>query len=218
MKKISIMGDSISTYEGFNPPGYHVYYTPFNRRQYGLYSVNDTWWWRVIKKLGGELCVCAGYSGGMVSGIDFPAACCQRRIDELSGEKGKPDIILCYIGTNDYGYGVNISGDNETSFAYAYELMIKRMKNTYPDADIVCATLMKPEEDFEPFVPVNGKGYDLYDYNRPIREACRRQKVFLADLADDDIRFSAPGGSIHPNRAGHKTIADQFISELNKFF
>ena len=49
--KISILGDSISTYEGWNPPRFTVFYKDAIKRIHGLEQVEDTWWYRVIKEL-----------------------------------------------------------------------------------------------------------------------------------------------------------------------
>ena len=44
---VSILGDSISTYSGFNPSGYEVYYNKTMQKLNGLRSVYDTWWAKV---------------------------------------------------------------------------------------------------------------------------------------------------------------------------
>ena len=76
---ISIMGDSISTFESFNPDGYCVFYDAQMQRVNGLGSVSDTWWDRVIKRMDGRLCVNNSYSGSKVTGDSFPAAACRSR-------------------------------------------------------------------------------------------------------------------------------------------
>ena len=55
--KFSIMGDSISTYEGYNPFLYDVFYTEERAALAGLRSADDTWWMQVIHAFGGELCI-----------------------------------------------------------------------------------------------------------------------------------------------------------------
>lgn len=51
--KISILGDSISTYVGYNPYGYAVYYKDDRLCDNDITDVNDTWWKQVIDALGG---------------------------------------------------------------------------------------------------------------------------------------------------------------------
>ena len=99
--KISIMGDSISTFEEFNPPHYKVFYTLSMAKANGLQSVDDTWWKQVIDGLGGELCVNNSYSGSTVVGIGEMPACSEQRCEGLHFDNNTPDIVLIYMGTND---------------------------------------------------------------------------------------------------------------------
>ena len=106
---VSFLGDSISTYSGFNPEGYAVFYDAEMQKRNGLNSVYDTWWAKVNQELRAYLCVNNSYSGSRVSGTDFPAGCCSERIMHLHTPKYKPNLILIYLGFNDFGYGVPIS-------------------------------------------------------------------------------------------------------------
>ena len=121
---VSILGDSISTYDGYNPKGYAVYYDEYMQMRNGLQSVYDTWWAKVNQALGAFLCVNDSYSGCMVSGVDFPAGCSQERIMNLRTSEYMPDLILIYMGINDFGNGVPIScaplsNDGRTNLAYS---------------------------------------------------------------------------------------------------
>lgn len=49
-KKISFMGDSISTFQYWNPLGYSVFYNDEIARQAGIEKCNDTWWGNVSCK------------------------------------------------------------------------------------------------------------------------------------------------------------------------
>ena len=57
MKLVSVFGDSISTFNGFNPNGYAVYYDREQQIANGLNSVYDTWWAKVNQALHAFLCV-----------------------------------------------------------------------------------------------------------------------------------------------------------------
>ncbi len=54
---VSILGDSISTYSGYNPKGYTVFYDAEMQKRNGLYSAYDTWWAKVNQELRAYLCV-----------------------------------------------------------------------------------------------------------------------------------------------------------------
>ena len=60
---VSIVGDSISMYEGYSPNGYKVFYNRTMQIANGLNSVYDTWWAKVDQWLHAYLCVNNSYSG-----------------------------------------------------------------------------------------------------------------------------------------------------------
>ena len=66
MKRISILGDSICTFEGYNAPGYYIYYNKEIQKENGISSVSDMWWYKTIAYLNGELCVNNSCAGSMV--------------------------------------------------------------------------------------------------------------------------------------------------------
>ena len=48
---VSVLGDSISTYEGYIPANYKLYYDEDRQKINGLISVYDTWWAKVNQYL-----------------------------------------------------------------------------------------------------------------------------------------------------------------------
>ena len=224
MSMISILGDSISTFEGMNPQGYAVFYEGEKREINELETEEETWWGRVLNVLGADLCVNASYSGSRMSGLIFPAGCSDERLLALRTEACVPDIILVFMGYNDFAYGVPVAcksdeclTDRKMTFSGAYELVLSHLKILYPHSRIVCGTLMRsrvrgrigwqfPEIiDAEPFER----------YNEAIRTACRKCGVELADLSAYDMAYETLDGS-HPTALGHKTIADLWIKEMKK--
>lgn len=104
--RISILGDSISTFAGCIAEGNRVYYQPPQTHLTGVESLSQTWWMRVIEGVGGRLCANASYSGSMVQGNGFPAAEQPGRAEQLLESNGKaPDAVLVFMGVNDYGWG-----------------------------------------------------------------------------------------------------------------
>jgi lysophospholipase L1-like esterase len=222
--KISILGDSVSTYTGYNPEDYAVYYQEPMLWKNGMESVNDTWWMQVITALGGELCMNDSYSGSRVAGKRFPAACSDERIRMLRNENASPDLILVYIGYNDWGYGVIpqrtglpfLFRHDPEVFDDAYELMLTKLKASYPGADIVCGTLIKTclEGDEEWKFPSRFGGFEFDEYNRLIRACCRKKGCRLAELREQDIRYETHDGS-HPTKKGHRQIAELWLNVLS---
>ena len=212
--KVSIMGDSISTYTGYNPRGYEVFYEYYEQQENGMRSVQDTWWSIVLEEQKAKLCVNGSYSGSLVSGEIFPAAESTERIEALHKDVVLPDVIMVYIGFNDFGYGVSIS-----KFSDAYSHMLDQLKSRYPDAKIVCGTIIrtylrdKPEWTF----PEINRGVRLDDYNDAIRSACAGQGVYLADTTEQEVRYETLDGT-HPTRKGHAEIAMAWNACLRGIF
>lgn len=82
----------LSTYEGYNPSEYSVYYKGDRLYDNELESVNDTRWKIVIDALGGELCVNNSFSGSLVTGEFDSSACSDARCCALHDEVA-PDLI-----------------------------------------------------------------------------------------------------------------------------
>lgn len=104
--RISVLGDSISTFAGCVAEGNRVYYEPPRTHLTGVESLSQTWWMQVIEGVGGRLCANGSYSGSMVQGKGFPAAEQPGRAEQLLGSGDQvPDAVLVFIGVNDYGWG-----------------------------------------------------------------------------------------------------------------
>ena len=166
MRTFSILGDSISTFTGFVPAENHVYYEGERLEGTGVLAVADTWWAKVVDRLGG-----ASFSGSMVEGAGFPAACSSRRIDQVAGPAGEaPDEAIVFIGINDYGWGgaeaqaagrsaatpvdLDLSARPEriagrapagaaTRFGSAYRAMLSSLRIAYPDTRGWCMRLVR---------------------------------------------------------------------------
>lgn len=221
MKQISIIGDSISTYYGFVPDGYKVYYNEEIALENQLTSVDDTWWRIVCKHLGAEICVNNSYSGSRVSGEGFPCASSDERTSSLHTESATPDLILLYIGANDFGRGIGIKENpffyKEAIFYNSYKEMLQKIMRNYPNSQIICATLMKSSVKGNPQweYPLSKTGISLEEYNEAIREIANNVGVLVADLEALNTPYETLD-TLHPTREGHKTIANAWITELNR--
>lgn len=212
--KFSIMGDSISTYEGYNPFLYDVFYTEERAMQAGLRSVNDTWWMKVIRHFGGELCMNDSYSGSYVAGSTPASAHSNERVSKLKAEGCSPDIVLVCMGANDCGGGITLHGENvndEYAFDTTYGIMLARIKKLLPEAQIYCATIMLTDEE------ASGKYKFRLDYiekyNDVIRQVAKEHGCVLIEMFDKHIGYTTIDG-LHPDKAGHQTIANMIINGI----
>lgn len=209
---VSVLGDSISTYEGYIPPNYKVYYDEDRQKINGLTSVYDTWWAKVNQYLKAYLCVNNSFSGSKVSG-EFPSASSEKRASALHKMEHYPDVILVYMGTNDFGFGVPVE-----TFAKDYRKMLERLRKNYPSARILCATIARSYIQGKPDwkYPEMYGGTALEEYNQAIRDAVNeRDDIVLMDLPEEGIRYETLDGT-HPTRRGHEELAQMWIGCLEK--
>ena len=213
MKLVSILGDSVSTFQGTNPRGYSVFYDTSMQRVNGLNSVSDTWWDRVITGMNARLCVNNSYSGSRVTGDCFPAAACEERLQNLGTQGEQPDYILIYAGFNDFAGGAELISSLDTyGFEDSYDQMLRTIRQNYPSARTVCATLMRTRVrgDHNWQFPEYWAGIGLEDYNNVIRWTAQENRCDLADLARSSVRYETLDGA-HPTAQGHREIAENWI-------
>ena len=109
-KKVSVIGDSISTFRGYIPFGYSVYYP---RADCTFLSVEDMYWHRLIYKhmTNARLERNIAYSGSLVTnvtvdGLDTSNTYFAKRFIQQNGV-GDADIVLIHGGTNDWNKNVS---------------------------------------------------------------------------------------------------------------
>ncbi len=202
-KRWSILGDSISTFQGFTPPG-GVYYAPSSGPVTGVNTVEDTWWMRVIRAKDGELLANNSWSGSTAAESGNLGAASLSRIRKLGPNGVSPDMILVFTGLNDVGRYVPLE-----VFRADYETMLRRIKARYTDAEVWCGTLLVGYIERPLFPKLSYFGRRLEEYNAAIRSAAEAAGARLADLA----ALGDPGGSyesmdgLHPSGAGMGQVA-----------
>lgn len=224
-KKFSILGDSISTLEGYNPIGYKLFYTGDICEKAEVRDIGDTWWGKVIKHFGGELLVNNSWSGSRVTKLPnreriFPSGCSDERTSALHDGSVMPDVIIVYMGTNDWAFGVTteyvdslLGEDTQLSeFRCAYNVMLQKIKYNYPNAEIWCCTLnttyMSSAPDFA--FPYTYGGAHIEGFNNRVRDIAKQNNCRLIDLYSCQTPYDSIDGS-HPNVRGMETLASLMI-------
>ena len=204
--RISILGDSFSTFAGYTPKDC-VFYDSYVQWETGVKTVEDTWWMQVIRAFDAELGINNSVAGSMVSGNLSTSAMAEERIQAL-GENGLPDLILVSAGCNDWGFCVL-----PEEFESAYQTMLCRLKNTYPYAQIWCCTLPEGKEpEGEVFFNIDGT-ISKRIYSDIIRDCVQKAEVHLADLEKYQKEYETVDG-VHPNKEGMKMLAGLWMKEL----
>ncbi len=230
-KNFSILGDSISTLDGFNPNGYNFFYTGENCIKSGVSNMSDTWWGKVTEFFGGDLLVNNSWADSRVTKSPdrdepFPSGCSDKRTSSLHINNVMPDVVIVYLGTNDWVKGVKIDSEetqllmpvHSDCFCEAYEIMIQKLKENYPKSEIWCCTLgstfMSNNSNFE-FPKMYG-GKDIDEYNQIIKNTASKMDCKIIDIAKYDIPFDTVDGS-HPTKDGMSTIATAVIRETDEY-
>ena len=205
----SVLGDSISTFQDYTPPG-GVYYAPSSGPVTGVNAVEDTWWMRVIAALGGTLLANNSWSGSTVSAAGNLGACSESRIRKLAPEGETPDRILVYSGLNDISRYIPLE-----AFRADCALMLRRLRAAFPEAEIWCGTLVTGYLGEPPLFPrLSYFGERLAEYDPAIRDAAGEAGVRLADLAaldgQSESRYESMDG-LHPSGTGMKQLAELWL-------
>ena len=258
-KYVSILGDSISTFNGYSNNATVNSTISGNGHRYDagtadtkpgsfclLESVNDTWWMHFANRSGMKLLVNNSWAGSQVfggktsDGRVIPAAyldrCVNLHDNTLDNNPGNapinPDVIFVYLGINDYNFNrskvgtgtvdyaglVNSDGTYVTpeTFGEAYGIMLHKMRNTYPDAQIFVMTLL-PENLYS----VDKNAWE--QHNTYIRAAAEYYDIPLIDLAENCAitwenysRYMID--KIHPTTAGMKLISNCIEAELASYY
>ena len=212
--RISILGDSYSTFVGWVVPDTNlIWYYPtesqYHQKGNDVCAVEQTWWHQVIMHMGAKLERNNAYSGATIcyTGYrpkkDMPHAdYSDRAFITRSNWLGNPDVILVCGATNDSWCGAPI-GDyvfgNWTdkllySFRPAMAKLLYDLKGNYPMARIV-------------FI-LNSELKD--EINESVHTICKHYNVPCLDLHDIDKQWG------HPSIAGMKAFADQVVEFLKK--
>lgn len=223
VKKVTIMGDSYSTFEGWsnrdiegNPNNYFVYYP--HKRNTDVTSVEKTWWYMLCQNPEFELEISNSYSGSVVSnthygGIDVTGTdlSFMHRVGKNSygvDYNGNPDIILVFGGTNDCWANVELGDyvyDNWSAadlkcFRPAFSKLIASLHTLYPDAMVYCIN--------------NCVANDFHGITKPfaksIKNVCKHYGVTNITLEDIETTDG------HPTYAGMQSICEQVYYVLKR--
>lgn len=205
--KVTIFGDSYSTYEGYLTPDTNEvwYFAPGPRKQKNndVSRVEETWWWQVIDRMGWKLERNNSYSGSTVcctgyNKDDYTPRAFITRMPNL----GEPDIILICAATNDswcgapvgeYKYG-EWTKEELYSFRPAMAKLCWGLKANYPTARILFMLNSELKEET----------------NESIRTILKHYNIPLLELKNVDKQAG------HPSVAGMKSIADQVVKYFSK--
>lgn len=204
IKNVMIFGDSYSTFSGFIPEGYAVYYSKKDAHETGVNQVDKTWWRQLFDDMNFNLVRNDSWSGSTIGYTGYSGDCSGTssficRLEKLRAEgffdKNEIDTVFIFGGTNDSWVKapvgeVMLSGHKrEDLFTVlpAIGYFVSKLKETLPKANIffIINTKLSPEID------------------GGIKLICEHSGVPFITLKDIDKR------SGHPTALGMTQIKEQ---------
>ena len=204
---VFILGDSYSTFKGYIPEGYAVYYSE-NSTDFGVDRVENTWWMSLINETDSALVHNNSWSGSTIGYTGYSGDCTNSsfitRFEQLLEqgwfEENKIDTFFVFGGTNDSWSNAPLgelkladwSREDLFSVLPAIGYIAHRLKTALTDTRVIFIinTDIKPE------------------IQEGIKKACEHFAVEYIALRD----ISKIEG--HPTKEGMTQIKDQILSYL----
>ena len=210
-KKVFIMGDSYSTFRGYNPEGYRCYYGDNRENAPVVGSVEKTWWMRLAKQWDYRIVLNDSYSGSTVCNTvrpDLPlSSSFVNRLDRYMQDG--------FFRTNEIGLAFIFGGTNDSWL----ECPIGTL--TYSDwteADLLCVL---PAFCYllHGYTEIAGIPQTVVVINTELKPeivenmvlACRHYGVDCVKLSGIDKKYG------HPTELGMEQIACQLSRHLTNY-
>ena len=151
---VLILGDSFSTFEGYIPEGYYIYYSENPEKNTDVRKVEYTWWHRLIQETGSNLVLNNSWSGSTICYTGYDGYDCSKdssfifRVRQLIENgffaENKIDTVFLFGASNDSGANSPLGELKYDNFEEKdlYEALpaicyiIKLLKETLPEATI----------------------------------------------------------------------------------
>jgi len=196
---VSIIGDSISTFQGMD---YGNSYYPTVNSPADVNSVYSTWWKKMIMTANAQLGVNASFGGARVTNTR-PAQPAYTFFDRVSmiDDNGTPDLIFVALGTNDsfgnvsvgtFDYDAEMSSYDESLFAPAYIKGVRGLLESYPNAKIILISFVMAQK-----------------YQNAIRDIANHYGLTYINI--QDYTTCSDGYAVHPDNAGMNLIAERLM-------
>ncbi|MBO7120022.1 MAG: hypothetical protein J6W03_06860 [Bacteroidaceae bacterium] len=219
----AVLGNSISTYYDYIPSGYAIYYTADRERDYGI-QVGDQWWMQLSRLSGMTFLANASWSGSRVACdvLNSNAPFLSNVRVKALGRAGAPDFIFIAGGTNDWNQSKVPLGQYRTenftdsvSFRGAYQRLLWKLTTWYPQARVVCLSILPRGEGVN---NKNSQGWSQADANASIQHIAEQFGQYYIDCTT--IPFSSNWGlymlpgNLHPTAAGFTIMAQHIYNQM----
>ena len=207
---IMIFGDSYSTYEGYIPYGFAVYYSGHRELPPDVFDVKRTWWGRILDATDSTLVQNNSWSGSTLGNTGYNNTDCSNsssfiyRFEKLWSEgffeENRIDTLFVFGGTNDSWSEAplgelkfdNIEKSDLFCVLPAISYFAGTLKEKLPDTKIVFIANCEIKEE-------------VID---AIRKSCEHYDLTFVGLSNIDKE------NRHPTELGMEQIAKQILDVL----
>ena len=200
-KKLSVIGDSITAYDGFIPEGFQSKY-PYDENADIPYT--DMWWYKVSSQLGCEITkiyACAGM--GMTNIGEFSSSTTGRTLSlddvDITNNEDRPDAVIIWIGGNDAYLNADAS-----VIKSSYDKLVDNIRKTDSNIQIYICTYF------------SGLDERINRLNDIIRAEASEKGLILLEMSGSevfDINTDTIDGN-HPNSGGFAKIASRITETI----
>lgn len=211
MKNAMIFGDSYSTFKGFVPSNYAIYYGEGEAPESGVTHVSHTWWYQVCEEGGLQLVLNNSFSGSTIGYTGYGNTDCSHstsfiyRLKQLKEkgffEENQIDTVFVFGGTNDSWSNAPLGeekyGDWEEEELFsvlpAIGYFLNLLKETVPKATIYCLINTEIKREITDCM----------------KQACARLNIVPVTFESIDKKDG------HPTREGMKDIKESVLKAMN---
>jgi hypothetical protein len=154
MKNVLILGDSYSTFAGYVPEGYEIYYSHAEKAETDVRNVEETWWHRLSAEMDLNIVLNESWAGTTLCHTGYKGDCSKTssfiyRLEKLIAEnffeKNDIDTVFVFGCTNDSWANSPLGeiklGDYQADDLFfvcpAIGYLVSRLKEIMPDGNIV---------------------------------------------------------------------------------
>ena len=201
-QKVSILGDSYSTFKGYVTPDTNEIWYPLDWDRNDVHELKQTWVYQFIKRYGYTLERNNSYSGSTICNTgynkeDYTYRSFITRMDNL----GNPDIIIIFGATND-------SWANSPIGEYKYKKFTKEDLYAFrPAMAYMCKYMKKHYKKAKIFFVLNSELKE--DINESVKTILKKYKIPCIELHDIEKQDG------HPSIRGMQSIVDQVGKEVS---
>ena len=213
-RKISVMGDSISSFTGYTSPNAPSAYYP--RSDARMLYVENMYWKTLADRNGMVIDTIDAYAGSTV-GDKWQDTVRVPFIDDTRiNSLGTPDVIIIEGGINDFGGNplgdYPAIGDYSKTYEFrtAYSLLLNKLKTKYTQATIICLSMTSPrtynnttfpekQTEVKQALATDTTPHTFAEFNESIEHIAKQYQCAYCDITDLLDYYLNPTSALGPH-------------------